>query len=836
LSTQTANNYAEILAKVKLFAGLARVDLARLAGYAESQHANDGITVCREGDKLDCVYVVARGVFGLFASTPDGLGEVRRKGLAPGDFFGDMALIDDAAVAPTVRAESDGELLRLDRARVIEFLHLQPATLRAVSAILHRSQAQNNLPKAAPTRQRGGTAARGAAQERMARALMMVELGRLPSERLNRVLQASALEEVSLTALRLLFDEAADEVAHDLSELGIRRDRNSRSALQALRERFEQEHGKEVTAKFLRTAVEGLTGAQRWDEALAILNRVGDRTCLVKTLGDALRDTPPLSGERVQHWIDLLTDDETLADSQVLLARAAKLESQGEREAAARLLRRGLGSGLAGADPIIGQQMASELSRLATEVAKPQESSKRRSKRRTIIAVGISVLLAILAAFLEPANAQGRFLLLLPAGLVLWISGVLPEFAVGLILITCWIVFGLAKPSQALAGFASSNWVFVVSILGLASAIASSGLLYRVGLLLVRRMPPSLFGQSVTLLLTGVILSPLLPQQKGRVTVTTPLALTLSDALHLKDRSPAAFVLGMAAWVGSTQFSFMFLNGQTINLLAWGLLPEASRLHFDWIYWLIAAAPLGVLAGVGTLASMFLVIRPKVAGSVSSDRVNLQLAVLGPLTRRELVMTLIIVVLVIGWIGARAFHLDMGMIALLGLLATVVAGIFDKRSFQQLDWNYLIFFGVNMGISGLIVSMGLDKTLAGLVGTVLRQFGNQPVFVVLGVALLNMVLNLLLSQQTAVLLIGVTLIPLAPLMGIEPWVVIATALSVSSMWFLPTQTTAYLLAYSTSEGRLFSHSQARHVAFIFAVVMLVGLVLIVPYWRWLGLL
>jgi divalent anion:Na+ symporter, DASS family len=118
----------------------------------------------------------------------------------------------------------------------------------------------------------------------------------------------------------------------------------------------------------------------------------------------------------------------------------------------------------------------------------------------------------------------------------------------------------------------------------------------------------------------------------------------------------------------------------------------------------------------------------------------------------------------------------------------------------------------------------------------LRQFSSQPVFVVLGVAGLTLLLNLLLSQQTAVLIIGVTLIPVAPLVGMEPWVIIATALSVSSMWFLPTQTTSYLLAYSASEGRLFSHRQARQISFIFATVMLVGLVLIVPYWHWLGLL
>jgi DASS family divalent anion:Na+ symporter len=844
LSTQTANDYAEILAKVKLFAGLERVDLARLAGYAESQPVKDGITVCREGDKLDGVYVVAGGTFGIFASTPDGLGEARRESLAPGDFFGDMVLIDTAATAPTVRAESDGELLRLQRDRVIEFLKLQPATLRAVAAILRRGQAQNNSPSAAPARsvrERGRTAERAAAQERIARALTMVEIGRLSAERLNRVLQASVLEEVSLPALRLLFGTAADEVARDLSDLGIRRDRNSESALQSLRERFEQAQGKETAAEFVRDALEKLTGEQRWDEALAILKRVGNRTRLVKTLGEAVRATPPLSGERARHWVHLLTDGETLADGQLVLMRAGILENQGEREAAARLLRRGLGSGLAGADPIIGQQIASELSRLAaiTTIRRspPQTTVTRHGwGLGTLLAIGVSVALVILVAIIGKYHMGVSCLLLLVAALVIWISGVLPYFAVGLLLASAWIIFGVAKPAQAMAGFASANWVFVVAILGIAAAVARSGLLFRVGLLLVRRMPAGLFWQATTLLLTGVVLSPLLPQPQARVALTGPVALTLAETLRLRDREPAASVLGLAAWIGSMPLQFLFLNGSPVILLGWGLLPEESRIQFNWIHWIVAAAPLGILIAVGALMSLFLVFRPGATSAPSRERLNLQLAVLGPLSRRELIMMVVLVLTVVGWIALPSRGIDVGTVAVLGLVATVVTGLFDQRALQALDWNYLIFYGVMLGISGLMRSTGLDHVISETVGTAVSPISGQPLLIIPIVACLCFLLRLVLAQPPALLALGLALIPIAPLLGVHPWIILITLLATSGMWFLPSQSAAYLVAYSVTDGRLYSHSQARWISCAYAVVTLLGLALTIPYWRWLGLL
>ena len=88
----------------------------------------------------------------------------------------------------------------------------------------------------------------------------------------------------------------------------------------------------------------------------------------------------------------------------------------------------------------------------------------------------------------------------------------------------------------------------------------------------------------------------------------------------------------------------------------------------------------------------------------------------------------------------------------------------------------------------------------------------------------------------AVLLLSLAVIPVAPTVGVDPWVAIVTILATFLLWFVPPQTPEYLVAYSGSEGRLYSHRQARRVSFAYAAVTLVGLALSIPYWHWIGLL
>jgi di/tricarboxylate transporter len=407
---------------------------------------------------------------------------------------------------------------------------------------------------------------------------------------------------------------------------------------------------------------------------------------------------------------------------------------------------------------------------------------------------------------------------------------------VGLGLVAGWIVLGVARPAEALAGFASKEWLFVVAVYGLAAATARSGLLYRIGLLLVRRVPHGLPQQAATLLLSGLVLTPLIPSATGRASLVLPLARALAEALRIPERSGAAAFLGLAAWTGAGPLMFVALSGSGTCLLAWGLLPEASRVRVGWIQWLVAALPLGVLLAIGALGVLLVSLRPAQVAAPPRERIGLQVALLGPPGSREVAVAVILGLTVAGWILAPWLHLDLASVALLGLLGAAAVGSFDGPALQTLDWGMLLFFGAVLGLGRLAASLGLDKDAGAMIQQFLGESRPGPLGMVLAVAIVSFAVRLVLEQDLTVLLVSLTLIPVATAAGVEPWAVTIALLATSVVWFLPFQTSSYMAARSASEDRLFSHEQARRFALAYAALTLLGLALAVPYWRLIGVL
>src|SRR5918997_5266075 len=94
MSEELRPAHAELLDRVDLFAGLDRVTLARLAGCVRSCALSAGAAVCHQGQPADGLYIVAQGTFGVFVSSENGSSEVRVGTLSPGDYFGEMALLE----------------------------------------------------------------------------------------------------------------------------------------------------------------------------------------------------------------------------------------------------------------------------------------------------------------------------------------------------------------------------------------------------------------------------------------------------------------------------------------------------------------------------------------------------------------------------------------------------------------------------------------------------------------------------------------------------------------------------------------------------------------------
>ena len=112
------------------FATIDEAQLADLAARFGSEHHPAGATIVEEGERGDKVYVIVRGTVDVVQAVSGGA-ERPVQVLQDGDFFGEIALIDNVPRTATVRARTACLLLVLAREEFRDVMRASPA-LRAL--------------------------------------------------------------------------------------------------------------------------------------------------------------------------------------------------------------------------------------------------------------------------------------------------------------------------------------------------------------------------------------------------------------------------------------------------------------------------------------------------------------------------------------------------------------------------------------------------------------------------------------------------------------------------------------------------------------------------------
>jgi CRP-like cAMP-binding protein len=127
----------EALAQVPLFAPLSSRHLKRLAGVTEEHKYMEGAPVVREGEIGDTFYVILEGE----AKVVNKAGRVLAR-LVPGEFFGEISLLDGGPRTATVVGVTPLLMLGLPRKAFQDVLSAEPAVaikvLQHVAAMLRR--------------------------------------------------------------------------------------------------------------------------------------------------------------------------------------------------------------------------------------------------------------------------------------------------------------------------------------------------------------------------------------------------------------------------------------------------------------------------------------------------------------------------------------------------------------------------------------------------------------------------------------------------------------------------------------------------------------------------
>ena len=129
--------YSELLQKVALFQSVEAEELTRIASLLSPRDVPKDAHVVTQDEPGDALYIIAKGRMKVVLYGDNGR-EVILTLLKTGDFFGEMALLDDLPRSANVIALADSRVLVLKREGFAEHIRKSPTTALNVMAELSR--------------------------------------------------------------------------------------------------------------------------------------------------------------------------------------------------------------------------------------------------------------------------------------------------------------------------------------------------------------------------------------------------------------------------------------------------------------------------------------------------------------------------------------------------------------------------------------------------------------------------------------------------------------------------------------------------------------------------
>lgn len=792
---------AVLLRRVPLLADLPPGSFAKIIADLREEIVEPGGVVCAEGDVATDFYVIRSGEVSVYVHKEAGEPELVDT-MGANEWFGESALFHERRRSATIVANTRVDLWRLPKDKFNALIEDNPSLiLHFTGVVLDRLQAENR--RLAHLIQASRSQAEGT-------------LAREPHDNLRALEALSVLETLDAPACAAVLANVPDvpDASTFLARLAGRSDL--------------VQQGKDGM-RFIVPVREGLQAG-----LLARIGEDGVRT-LRRRAADALRD----AGEPAKS-IDLRLAAGDFDDA--LTAVLADFSSFVASEGPARLA-----SWLASVphdaresdvahevDARIGEMRARDV---ATSAVAPQAAPRGALVLGALLAAAAAGAVAFLVPMPGLADEGRQMLALLAAAVVLWALDTVPDYVVGLGMMLAWIVLGTVPTTVALSGFTSSPFFLITGVLGLAAALQTSGLLFRMALYIIRRFPPSHRGQLAGLSLSGTAITSCVPDVTSGVAIAAPITLALSDSLGFDRRSRGSTSIAMAAVLGFGQMSPFFLTGAAENLVGRSLLPEAAQADVTWMAWFIAALPLALVTYACGFAATVLLYRPERSPRISRATLDAQIEALGRASWSEIVNGIVLCAAVVGWLTSPYHGIDVAWIAMGALTILLGANLLDRATFRTgIHWDFLFYLGTVLSLTEVVRHLGLDDWLIHLIEPTIAPMVQHPTALLLILAVTIYAARFVLPSIPLVSLLVLTVVPITSAAGIKPMVLLIVLSTAASVWFMPYQSPYYLALYFGTKEQAFTHRQARPMAWAYGAIYLLAIAAGIPVWHALGLL
>lgn len=391
----------------------------------------------------------------------------------------------------------------------------------------------------------------------------------------------------------------------------------------------------------------------------------------------------------------------------------------------------------------------------------------------TAIKLGLIAVVGLVIALLPaPADLDvgaWRYFALFVAVIIGLVIEPIPAAAVGLVgvvIAAClqlpFTPMQLADPafkapaqavSWALAGFSNGTVWLIFGAFMFAMGYEKTGLGRRMALLLVRTLGGSTLGLGYAVMLADLVLAPFTPSNTARSGGTVYPIIRNIPGLYGSEPGPTSRRIGgylmWTALAATCVTSSLFLTALAPNLLAIDLIGKVTKVSVSWTDWFVGFLPVGALLLVTLPWVVYKVYPPEVKTSTEVPAwARGELAAMGPVTTRELLMGGLVILALALWIFGGSF-IDPTLVALAVIALMVLSGVVEWADVigNRAAWNVLAWFATLVVLADGLAKVGFiawfGKGAAGALG------GLPALVVMLALVVLYVVMHYLFASLTA---------------------------------------------------------------------------------------
>ncbi|MBF0338680.1 MAG: anion permease [Nitrospirae bacterium] len=430
------------------------------------------------------------------------------------------------------------------------------------------------------------------------------------------------------------------------------------------------------------------------------------------------------------------------------------------------------------------------------------------------------------------------FMGILTATIGMWVFKLVDEFVPGIFAALATLCLGIAPPEVILSGFVSEGFFMAMSVLGLGAVIITSGLSYRIILLMMLVLPKTQFGLNVGMMFMGSVLTPIIPTANGRIALLSPFYNDIIETTHMQRKNKAATQLATSTFAGATLFSAIFLTSKSVNFVVLGMMPLQVQEQFQWMSWFFTASVTGLIILILYYIALRLMYKNNEEVIVSKGQVRKQIDLLGRLAFKEWATLVGLAIFILGILTYSLHKIQPPWLAMSILYALLIFGTLSKKEFKEkIDWPFLIYLATVVGIISTMKSVGLDSVIAGkLTGLFYYMRYDFNLFILILSAII-FIMRLAIPINAVIVLVAAVFMPLADLAGVNSWVLGFIILVLGEMWVFPYQCSYYMQfqEMSLSKG-MYDEKSFLKFNMLVNVIKIIAIYATIPYWKMAGLL